>query len=304
MKIIEKIDKTYFRACDFESKLYLKECYGEGFLQKIISKESLEVVFFDLKFRRQLHIEVENNNIGHELVFCFSDKIEWEKKNCKKDYSLKKDEACLCKNLKDTSIFKFYKNQRFAGLTIKFPFEYSMSVDKDLNNYLEKSNFKKTIISPFMKCALHYVHNCKYCGSVKKIYIESKVMELIALYIHDLGDHDENIPNITPSEKENLYKAKNILDNSMVNTPTITELSKMIFLNEHKLKKGFKELFGFPVITYVRNKKMEYARELLKGDIHVSQVANMVGYTNVSHFSNTFKKKFGITPGKLLKGPI
>ena len=78
-------------------------------------------------------------------------------------------------------------------------------------------------------------------------------------------------------------------------------LSKRVCLNEFKLKKGFKELFGVPVYTYVLDKRLELARDLLEKKLYVSDVANLVGYGNMSHFAAAFRKKYGVNPSDYIK---
>jgi AraC-like DNA-binding protein len=71
----------------------------------------------------------------------------------------------------------------------------------------------------------------------------------------------------------------------------------MAYLNEYKLKTGFKALFGKPVYDYLLDKRMEYARLLLeKQTFHVYEVAEMVGYSDSSSFSKAFFKRYGYRP--------
>ena len=73
-------------------------------------------------------------------------------------------------------------------------------------------------------------------------------------------------------------------------------------LNEFKLKKGFKELFGTTVFDYLYDLKMEYAKQLLAADeVLVNEVSGMVGYRNPNHFSTAFKRKYGMNPTQLRK---
>ena len=88
----------------------------------------------------------------------------------------------------------------------------------------------------------------------------------------------------------------------MTDPPTINHLSKLVRLNEYKLKKGFKEMYTLPVHTYVIQKKLELAKLLLdKNDISVSEVAYRAGYGNVSHFAMAFRKQYGVNPGNYAK---
>ena len=48
---------------------------------------------------------------------------------------------------------------------------------------------------------------------------------------------------------------------------------------------------------YAQDKRLEYAARLLQeNDLPISEAAQLSGYTNMSHFSKSFVKKFGVLP--------
>lgn len=50
---------------------------------------------------------------------------------------------------------------------------------------------------------------------------------------------------------------------------------------------------------------MEQAeRYLRERKLSICEVANLVGYSNLSHFSAAFKSKFGITPSQCMAGKL
>lgn len=105
------------------------------------------------------------------------------------------------------------------------------------------------------------------------------------------------------ADQKALQEAEHILNNNYTNPPTISQLSKMVALNEYKLKKGFREMFGKTIYEYVRELRMRNAKNLLENDnLSISQVAYMVGYINTSHFARAFKKKYGLNPSDLRRG--
>ncbi len=54
---------------------------------------------------------------------------------------------------------------------------------------------------------------------------------------------------------------------------------------------------GMSVHSYIIDKRLEHAALLLaEGRLNVSQTALACGYSNMSHFSSAFKKKYGVLP--------
>lgn len=63
------------------------------------------------------------------------------------------------------------------------------------------------------------------------------------------------------------------------------------------ISKIFKERSGIGFIQYVRKKRMEKSLELLQEErLHVYEVAELVGYPDVTTFVKIFKKYHGVTP--------
>ena len=100
--------------------------------------------------------------------------------------------------------------------------------------------------------------------------------------------------------REKLFEAKEILIENLDDPPSLSELSKLIGLNNFKLKKSFKELFGVPVFKYLQNERLSKAHELIQNqDTSVQEAAWHVGYDSLSSFSNAFEKKFGYRPSQI-----
>jgi AraC-like DNA-binding protein len=59
----------------------------------------------------------------------------------------------------------------------------------------------------------------------------------------------------------------------------------------------FREATGQPFHRYLVNLRLEKARALLQdGDLPVSQVASLVGFAGLSHFSRAFSTRFRVSP--------
>ena len=82
--------------------------------------------------------------------------------------------------------------------------------------------------------------------------------------------------------------------------PTIDELSRISAMSPTKLKNDFKSVYGLPIYEYYQKNRMLKAKSLLlEKKYSIKEVGMMVGYSNLSHFANTFKKEFGILPSEL-----
>lgn len=165
----------------------------------------------------------------------------------------------------------------------------------------KKSGFLKPKYVPFnsgIQWVIHEIKNCKYKGTIKKMYLEAKIKELLILQLDSLIEKpQENKLMMDEEEYNKILEAKSILEANFTNAPTLPELSRLVSLNEFKLKKGFKACFDTTIKGYVTQLRMEHAKELFKNkDSNVGEVAYKCGYKDVSHFSAAFKFFYGFTP--------
>ncbi len=83
---------------------------------------------------------------------------------------------------------------------------------------------------------------------------------------------------------------------------TIPALSRRACLSATKFKAGFRHLYGLPVHTWLRQRRMERAAELLHTPgVTLEGVAKAVGYSSVSQFTAAFRRQYGVTPGQYQK---
>ena len=134
-------------------------------------------------------------------------------------------------------------------------------------------------------------------GKLKKLYLESKVMDLLLMQVAFYEDIQKRSPlQLLSKDTEAIHHVKHLLDSTLQHTP-IPELALSVGINQTKLKSGFKELFGKSIFQYLTEVRMRKASELLlQTDLTIAEVAEVVGYKHPQHFAVAFKKMFGILP--------
>lgn len=155
-------------------------------------------------------------------------------------------------------------------------------------------------ITPQMQIALQQILQCPYAGITKRLYLESKVMELLALMVEEeieiqRGERCRLVLKL--DDVDRIYQAQTILQQRLNNPPLLVELARLVGLNDYTLKRGFQRVFGKTVFGYLHDYRMEQAQQLLGlGSFKVEEVARMVGYRDRSAFTKAFCRKFSISP--------
>ncbi|MBD2253827.1 helix-turn-helix transcriptional regulator [Nostoc parmelioides] len=158
--------------------------------------------------------------------------------------------------------------------------------------------------TPAMEVALQQILNCPYQGMMKRMYLESKVLELLVLLVEEdvaarQGKHDTF--SLKPDDVERIHYAKEVLLRNLDNPPSLMDLSRQVGLNDCTLKRGFRLVFGTTVFSYLHHHRLEQARKLLvTGETSISKAARSVGFASRSYFASAFRKKFGINPKEFL----
>lgn len=83
---------------------------------------------------------------------------------------------------------------------------------------------------------------------------------------------------------------------------SVEDMAKLCFYSKSYFMKFFKENMGVGFISYLNDYRLEIAAEMLiSSDSNILDIAIACGFDNLSYFNRSFKKKYGITPGKYRK---
>lgn len=140
-----------------------------------------------------------------------------------------------------------------------------------------------------------------YTGRLRLVHMEAKVLELfcqILLAFDRLSEaFDEQY---SEGDLNRLHRAREILAGRFNPMPTICAIARELGINESKLKRGFKTLFGKTIFEYGHECRMQHALQLLRDrHLRIGLVAESVGYKHQTTFASAFKQHFGYRPKEI-----
>ncbi|TZF85757.1 helix-turn-helix transcriptional regulator (plasmid) [Pedobacter sp. BS3] len=156
-------------------------------------------------------------------------------------------------------------------------------------------------ITPEMFLVISQIRQCTYTGLFRKVYIESKVVELLLMQIEQSDTYGEQAKSaLQKSDVEKFHYLKELIADNPYKPYSLAQLSEIGGINNFKLKKGFRQLFGKTVFGYITEVRMQKARELImQGEKSIAEIAYLSGYKNPQHFTVAFKKQFDCLPSNL-----
>lgn len=140
-------------------------------------------------------------------------------------------------------------------------------------------------------------------GLISQIYLQKDITEIMAL-IQELADQvtasfSDNIDSV----RREIVLLKEYIQGNYSKDLSVENLASIVYLTPDYLSRLFKKATGKSLSQYIRQYRMEKARELLlQTNKKVIQIGIDVGYSNYSYFCQSFREYFGISPEKYRQG--
>lgn len=322
--IIEfKIDNPYAYLTDIakqlntsieNNKIILPNQLGNGFLHDIRFHDQFSLSYFEFTIKKTIRIErkkSDNNNVIPLIFWISNSDIINETDNVKN--FIGKDQPYgiffISNNIETSYVFP--ANQLIKNFTIIIDKNWLRENVSKNNNYINKSilNDKSSFMlyEPITVEMLSNLDQIEHIFrqintyDISRLELSYLALSLLTMFFNKLLNRDlemhYGISNQTEITK--MLTVRKILSENFIEIPSGDFLAREVGMNKRKIQKCFKQIFGISVYQFALSVKMNEAKKLLyTKEYSVSEVGYMVGYSNLSHFTETFKKQFGYTPNK------
>ena len=213
--------------------------------------------------------------------------------------------------------FRIKKETRYVQVTVNIAPSIIMTILQDQFEGLPRSihdisqdvdNVGCYHIAPISRpiySTLYELLYCPYSGAAKKLFIESKALELVA---HKLAQAQESQGSQASArlssnkDYEKIYEAEYLLSGDIEHPPMLHELARCVGMSPKKLNAGFRKVFGTTVFGHLQRTRLERARYLMeKHGNNVTEAALAVGYNSIPSFSQAFSRHFQVPPKQCVK---
>jgi AraC-like DNA-binding protein len=223
----------------------------------------------------------------HNLIYSPKSKTSWE---WQANNELQLFEVTL-----KIDFFKKYVSKKDPYISL-----FIDAIEKQIPSCLINENLT---VTAEMIAVIKEITDCEREETYKKMFVEAKIIQLLLLQLEQLCCNNCPIKcQLKNSDTLKMYQVRNIIISNLKKPFSLKELAHQVGTNEFTLKKGFKTIFGTTVFGFLNDLKMEKAQNLLtEQELTITQVAELVGYKNATHFTTAFKKKYGTLPSALKK---
>ena len=98
------------------------------------------------------------------------------------------------------------------------------------------------------------------------------------------------------------YQLASLVEAHLMEKINIEYICQKMYISKSKLYQLSLSTFGMGVTDYIRMRRIEKAKEMLKDSYdNISTVAEKCGFDDANYFTRTFKNVVGMTPGKYRK---
>ncbi|GBU14625.1 transcriptional regulator [Polaromonas sp.] len=136
---------------------------------------------------------------------------------------------------------------------------------------------------------------------MQNLYLESRVLELISEALAAVPGTTPRVrseaPRLHPQDHRRMRELHDYLARYEDDDLSLKGIAKHACTNPNTLQKQFRALYGMTVFEFVRESRLQRARQALERDgVSVGQAAITAGYSSAANFATAYKRRFGAAP--------
>ncbi len=265
----------------------------------------------------------QHMDIGADCYFCSDVQLKAIGTIIQKAYRIFRDDVTRCNQIYDIFPYK-KKDEAYAIPTFSAHLEKlmldgqwqqaEMLIRTNLREAMEEGRLTRSALLAFQQDLMQVVHAvlqadgvpahtlffgadfdrmaAEAAGTVDQMIDFSRY--LIQETMRAVGEPAER-----PEGEAAVEKVRQYIDGHLSEMLSRSVLAGTVYMNPDYFAKLFKEKTGQSLTAYIKRRRIEWAKELLvQTALPVSQVAQQVGYDNLSYFSSVFHDQTGLSPGE------
>lgn len=182
--------------------------------------------------------------------------------------------------------------------------EISINPDDGLSNFLAgllegPISIQKWLPSKrALSLAEQLLQPSKSSAFIQKIHMESRALEILCEALESMTSVEAKPEQVSTSDKA--QQIRSYIENNVSATLSLNLIAKSLGMAVNTMQRLFKKSYGMTVMDYLRERRLEIAKEAMeRDDLTITQAAFKAGYNSPANFATAFKKTYGFTPSSM-----
>lgn len=177
-----------------------------------------------------------------------------------------------------------------------------LGLEKEFLALFKESRAKTTVASlkatPRIQAIAAEMFSASLDRSGAQLLLRAHAAEILVYTLFNA--HGQVEPDLAVDQKRiRLQSVKDQIDADPGYPWSIPELARRAGLSHRSLNQQFQMVYGESAIDYLRNKRLDAARDiLLHQRLSVTETAYRVGYAHPANFATAFRRRFGHSPSR------
>lgn len=185
----------------------------------------------------------------------------------------------------------------------------------ELLKFIKQKYPKTEVVLLTAYAQFEYARTAVNNGAFKYILKDDMDIEIEPVFLA-LAHHFELAQPIVPIQHSNcleaqkdgehlLFAARDYIDMHYTEELSLQDIANRFHFNPSYFSRAFKQTIGIGFLEYIHHRRMMLARYLLvTTTLPISTIALQVGYSDLKHFTDLFKREFGLKPSDIRKQSI
>lgn len=317
-ELILGLAENFGAVCDEENNelcFDIPEDKGRGYVKAIFFSHGVGILDIDFQLEETLLIELSRSKVQPlRMIFNRETTISHQFSGKEEQIEIHHLESTIVSaNTRNNTILSIPANSPICIFSLEINrklFEdkiedFLPAMNSDLEELFRDVNginlfFRKGHYSLDISQAIEEIIECELIGFTRAVFLEGKAYEILShrlrQYLDDLASPNKR-KILRQTTVKKIEEAAGIIKAELENLENILSLARRVGLNQNTLQSGFKHLYGSSVNTYIRNAKIEKAKELIETtDLNITQITYRIGINSRSYFSKLFKNQYAMSP--------
>ena len=285
--------------------LNIPEEFGTGYCSGFVFNEHIRMIISDYELTNDLIVENPEKRVQKVLFFKFQNIFpKGSSASAGKSPTQMPSVLIATSRINTGEVFAIHSNTETINIEVDVQYLRGLFSHAENSPVLQSllHNAPPLLFEQFVHPVIQHIVDEIVTQTVQPsfqlFFLRIKAEGLICRLLMELDKRKESrFYPLNDKDIQTLYKVKETMLAQLNDPPVIEKLALDAGMSPTKLKRVFRQIFGYSIYSYYQHFRMKEAANMLKGNnLSVSEVGYRLGFTNLSHFARVFEEHIGMKP--------